>query len=328
MLPTPSDVHVDAVLTNVSVAYLQSADAFVAAKVFPNVPVQKQSDRYYTYDRGDFNRDEMEIRAPATESAGGGYRLDNTPTYYCPVYAYHKDIPDEVRDNADAVLNQNSEATQFCSLKALIKREKIFVTKFFTSGLWTTGYTATTASPGTNQVIRWNMSTSTPIEDIRLTKRTVMESTGFAPNKLVLGRAVYDALLDHPDIIDRLKAGQTPGGPAMANRVALAQIFEVGEILVMDSIQNTAKEGQTNSHSFIGGKHALLVYAAPNPGLMTPTGGYTFTWVGHIGAGALGNRITNFRMPQLKSDRIEIEMAFDMKLVSADLGVFFTSVVA
>jgi hypothetical protein len=41
--------------------------------VFPNIPVQKKSDRYYTYDRGDFNRDEMEERAPGTESEGSGY---------------------------------------------------------------------------------------------------------------------------------------------------------------------------------------------------------------------------------------------------------------
>ena len=41
--PTPRDVHVDAALTNISIAYKQSDDAFVAEKVFPVVPVGKQS---------------------------------------------------------------------------------------------------------------------------------------------------------------------------------------------------------------------------------------------------------------------------------------------
>ena len=78
--PTARDIHVNAPLTNISIAFLQTADTFVASKVFPMVGVSKQSDRYYTYERGDFNRDEMEKRAPGTESAGGGYNIDNTPT--------------------------------------------------------------------------------------------------------------------------------------------------------------------------------------------------------------------------------------------------------
>jgi hypothetical protein len=82
MNPTAGDVHVNTPLTNISIAYIQDAANFVAARVFPNIPVAKQSDRYYTYDRGEFNRDEMEERAPGTESAGGSYTLDNTPTYF------------------------------------------------------------------------------------------------------------------------------------------------------------------------------------------------------------------------------------------------------
>ncbi|MES0340719.1 MAG: hypothetical protein ABUK08_00225, partial [Candidatus Humimicrobiaceae bacterium] len=89
--PTAGDVHVNTPLTMISIAYLQNAMHFVADQVFPNIPVTKQSDRYYTYDRGEFNRDEMEKRAPGTESAGGSYTLDNTPTYYADVYAFHKD---------------------------------------------------------------------------------------------------------------------------------------------------------------------------------------------------------------------------------------------
>jgi hypothetical protein len=145
---------------------------------------------------------------------------------------------------------------------------------------------------------------------------------------LVLGKAVYDALIDHPDIVDRIKYGQTPGHPAMANLEALMKLLEVERILVMKAIENTAKEGATNSHSFIGGKHALLCYSAPRPGIMTPTAGYTFSWTSFVGAGQEGNRIKRFRLEQIESDRVEIQMAFDSKLVAADLGYLFLSVVS
>ena len=77
-LPTASDVHVNAALSNISIAYMQEASGFVADKVFPIVPVQRQGDRYFVYNRGDLLRSEAQLRAPGTESAGGGFRLDNT----------------------------------------------------------------------------------------------------------------------------------------------------------------------------------------------------------------------------------------------------------
>jgi Phage major capsid protein E len=328
MQPTPGDVHVNTPLTNISIAMLQSASDFVAARVFPNIPVSKQSDRYYVYNRGDFNRDEMEQRAPGTESAGGGYTVDNTPTYYANRYSFHRDIPDEVRANADAVLNPDREATAFVTHKALIKREKLFAANHFVTGKWGTDITGVASGPTGAQVLQWNDANSNPIEDVRTGKRTVRESTGIEPNKLVLGRPVYDRLLDHPDIIDRIKYGQTAGSPAKASLALLASLFEVEEILVMNAIENTAKEGQTAAHSFIGGKKALLVHSASAPGLMTPSAGYTFSWTGLMGAGGEGNRIRQFRMEALGVDRVEIDMCFDQKLVAPELGYFWNSVVA
>jgi hypothetical protein len=44
-LLTPSQVHIDAPLTNLTTAYVQSQDNFIADKVFPIVGVEKQSDK-------------------------------------------------------------------------------------------------------------------------------------------------------------------------------------------------------------------------------------------------------------------------------------------
>lgn len=327
MTPTPGDVHVNAVLTNISIAMIQSQANFVCDSVFPNIPVSKQSDRYYVYDRGEFNRDEMELRAPGTESEGAGYTVDNTPTYFAPVYAFHRDVPDQLRSNADSVLSLDREATMFVTHKALIKREKLWVAKYFKVGVWAMERGGVAATPTGDQFLQWNDAGSTPIEDVRRAKREMMENTGIEPNKLVLGRAVYDALLDHPDIVDRINRGQT-NGTAVVNKAALAALFEIGTIEVSNAIENTAKRGLTAAHSFIAGKHALLVYAAPAPGIMTASAGYTFSWTGHLGAGAHGGRIKSFRLEAIESDRIEIQMAFDQKLVSDELGYFFANAVA
>jgi hypothetical protein len=329
MQPTQGDVHVNTPLTNLSIAFLQNANNFIASRVFPNVPVQKRSDRYFTYDRGQFNRDEMQLRAAGAESAGGGYDIDSTPTYYCQKYALHKDIDDDTRANADAALNLDREAMAWLSHKALIKREKAWVGSYFNAGAWSFGRAGVASNPAVGtSVLKWSDPASTPIEDVRNAKRIVLESTGYEPNKLTLGKAVYDILLDHPDIIDRLKYGQTAGSPAMANRERLAQLFEVDEILVSSAIENTSQEGLANVHSFIMGKGALLTYSPAAAGLMTPSAGYTFSWTGRYGNGAEGNRVKSYRMENLDSDRVEIEICFDMKKVAADLGFFFDAIVA
>lgn len=336
--PGRGDVHINGPLTNISIAYAQDATNFVADRVFPVVPVSKQSDAYFTYARGDFNRDSAEERAPATESAGDTYTIGND-TYYARVYGIHKDIADQVRANADSPIDLDSEATMFVTHKGLIRREVAWVGKYFTAGApgdtWTfdvdgdgtdSGASFDPTDASNNQRLFWNNVSSTPIENIREGKRYVLEETGFEPNKLTLGKAVYDALVDHPDIVGRIDRGQTTG-VARQNLVTLADLFEVDEVLVMKAVRNTAAKGQTAAHSFIGGKNALLSYAPANPGLMTPSAGYTFNWSGMAGAGREGMRVKMFRMEHLSADRVELEMAFDQKLIAADLGYFFGGIV-
>jgi hypothetical protein len=334
--PTQYDVHVNVPLTNISIAYIQEETAFVASDVFPNIPVEKQSDLYYRYTRSEWNTDEMQDRAAGAESAGSGYALDHTPNYFCKIKALHKDIPDQVRANEDTVLSSDRDATLYLTQKSLIKRERDWATTYFAASVWSTQMSgisvgATGVQAGTSgTVLYWDNPSSTPIEDVRNAKRQIqLVSGGFRANTLVLGRSVFDHLLDHPDIVDRIKYGQTANpqlDPAIVNKRTLAELFEVKRIFVMDGVYNSAQEGATEDSTFIGGLNALVCYSAPNPGLMTPTAGYTFSWTGMFGMGPMGNRITTFRMEPLKSDRVELEMAYAFGLVDAGLGAFFSNV--
>jgi hypothetical protein len=335
--PTQYDVHVNTPLTNISVAYIQEEKSFVASEVFPNIPVEKQSDLYYKYVRGQWNTDEMQDRAAGAESAGSGYSLDHTPTYFCKVKALHKDIPDQVRANEDTVLSSDRDATLWLTQKSLIKRERDWTGQYFTAGVWTTqasgvttGATGVIAANTSNTVLYWDNPSSTPIEDIRNSKRQIqLASGGFRANTAVFSRSVFDRLLDHPDLVDRIKYGQTANpqlDPAIVNKRTLAEIFELERIFVMDGVYNSAQEGGTETNTFIGGLNALICYSAPNPGLLTPTAGYTFSWTGMFGMGPMGNRVSTFRMEWLKSDRVELEMAYAFGLVGAEFGAFFSNV--
>jgi hypothetical protein len=357
--PTLSDVHVNALLSNLSNMYAQEEDYFVARKVFPIIPVSNISDRYVVYSRADFNRNQMRKRAPGGLVANAGYRNDNTPSYLCDVWALGKTIDDQVRGNADAIYNLDAEATRFLTVQSLINREIAWASVFFTTSVWTnswsggsanssTGYPTAPASSTSSSytALKWSDPNSTPIQDIRTLKRIVQLTTTFRPNKMVLSRPVFDVLCDHPDFIDRVKYGGTNERPAKIALQALASVFEMDEVLVMDAIYNTAGEqagidsGATyapptynsgvnaaESNSFIAGNHVWIGYTPSAPGIMTPGCGYTFAWNGYFGATQAGERMSSYYFQPDRSTHVEIESAYVHKLVSADMGGFIANIV-
>lgn len=316
--PTLTQGHVDAILTNISVAYMQRQENFIASKVFPIISVDKKSDKYFVYRKNDWFRDEAQRRADATESAGSGYNLD-TDSYSADVWAFHKDVGDQTLANADAPLNPLREAAEFVTHRLLLRMENQFVSDYFTTGVW-----GTDAVGGSNFTQWSTYASSDPIGDIEEAKSDILSTTGFEANTLVLGYDVFRQLRHHPDLVDRIK--YTSSNNITADM--MARMFEVDRVLIAKAVKATNNEGATGAYSFTFGKNALLTHVAPSPGLLTPSAGYIFSWNGV--SGGIGTTIgtSQFRMEHLKSERIEAEMAFDNKVVASDLGYFFSAAVA
>lgn len=316
--PSPSDVHVDRALTDLSVRYSQANEGrFIASKVFPVVRSQSRSDKYFVYDRSYWLRTEAKKRAPATESAGIGYGV-TTDNFFAEVYAVHRDVDDQTRSNADSPITVDRDATDIVTEHLLLLQEQEWMSTYFGGSIW-----GTTVTGGTNFAKWSDYGTSDPIRDMRTAKTAILKSTGYEPNTLVLGHNVWDYLQDHPDYLDRVKYTQK----GVVGTDLVAGLIGVDNVYVSSSIKNTAAEGLTAAYSFNAGDHALLMYVAPSAGLNRPSAGYTFRWSGFIGTGGNGIRIKRFRMEEIESDRVEGETTWDQKLVAADLGYFWASAV-
>ncbi len=315
--PTVNSVHLDAVLTNMSVAYMQDANNFIADKVFPVVPVSKQSDVYYTYSKADFLRDEFKKVADGAASPEAGYNL-GTGTYYCDVWKLSHVIGDQRRANSDNPLDPDRDAVNFLTQQALIKRERQFVSDVFTTGVWGTDVTG-----GTGFTVWSDQSGSDPEVDIDTARETILKNTGLEPNTLVLGYQVYKALTRHPLVKEQYKYTSSDSiTPQM-----LAKTFDLGNIYISRAVYNSAAEGATASYGFAAGKNALLCYVAPSVGLMTPTAGLTMSWTG-MGGANVGVYRYDLRGMGRPADKIELAMAYDNKVISTDLGYFFSGAVA
>lgn len=325
-MPTKQQAHIDRALTNISVAYLQEESAFIAHRVFPAIPVKKQSDVYFKYDKGDFFRDEARVRSGASESAGGEYNVEADTPYYCKVHAFHKDVTEQDRANYDDPLDADVDATDFVSQKMLIRREVEWTNKYFVPGVWTTEITGKAASPaGDTEVLQFDKVGSDPIGIVAKAIVKMASQTGYRPNTIAMTPAVFYALKNHEEILDRIKYTQK----GIVTSDLLATLFEVENIYVAWSVVNSATQGAEDDIDFVMGNHMLLAYVNPRPALKKPSAGYLFAWTGLKGAGALGNRIVRLPMDMLGigTERIEGEIAFDAKVIAQDLGVFFKDIV-
>jgi hypothetical protein len=323
VLPEARSLYISQPLTNLSTAFFQDNRKYVADRVFPVVPVTKQAALFNRYKMDDWFRTIAGVRAPATQSAGGGWELD-TDSYYADVYAVHKDLDDQTLANADTVFNLDRDATNWVTDQLLLKRDRVFVDTFLKTGVWTTNVAGVGSGPGANQFLQWSVSGSTPITDILTQALLIEEKTGFRPNVLVIGARVLDQLLNHATILERIKYTER----GIASTDLLAALFQVDRVIVARATENTAPRGAAKSMAFMVNKTAWLGYAAPNAGLLTPSAGYIFAWNGLLGAGAFGTTISRWRMEEIKSYRVEGEMAWAMKVVAPDLGVFFDTAVA
>ena len=322
---TPSQVHLDVPLTNLTIAYAQEMTNFVADKVFGTVSVDKQSNKFYKYDREGLRHGDVKLLAPRTEVDRVGMSLSND-NYFAEVRGIGMDFDEQELANEDTMLEFRSQGANVLMEKVLIDREVRWADTFFKTGVWGTETTPANL---------WSdYRTSTPIVDVTNARREMqLKSGGFRPNKMLISREVMDVLIDHPDIISRISGGATTGSPALLNKEMLARVFAVDEVLVAEGIENTAAEGATESNAFLAGKQVALYYAPTAPGLMVPAAGYNFTWTAsELNASGFGTNILSFSDDALKrrgvAEQLQIKMSWDAKVVSADMGVFFNSIIA
>ena len=316
-----------------AVAWEQDEGNFVSGRVFPTIPVLKESDLYAIYDKGYFYRTgQMQPRPLGGRPPQTGFEITEG-NYRCVEWALEHLVDDRERANADQPLDPDISATILLTTQALIQRESLWSTAFFTTGIWGTDWTGVSSAPTGTQFLQWDQSGADPIQFIRNRANDILSKTGYRPNKIVLGTTAYEAFLNHPDVVDRLKYTMGPAAYASGNQInqVAASLLDLNEVLVPRGVQNTAHEGQADSIGFIASAtNVLLVYAAPAPSIRQPSGGYTFAYTGLIPGvtNAFGGVLMRGREELAHSDVFQIRASYTQQTVATDLGEVFQAVVS
>lgn len=326
----PGSVHIDTLLTSVSVGFLGSLTP-LSTQIFPVVPVTKQSNAYRIYPKSTFFRPNAKKRAPGTETVG--ISMGTTLGHYnADVWGLHADIDDDTRANADSDLTLDQDAVRLLTQGMMATREVAFAQRYLQPGVWGADITPAT---------KWDTASGDPAGDVNRAVKDFTVRNGIRPNTIVAGLNVHTALKNSPAIIERVK--YTNDGSVTT--AMLMNLFEMtgpgAKYIVADqvispevaSIMPTPVIGQYGNPDdvdleLICPDVFALFYVPPSPGLLTPAPGYTFNWSSRVPGGANEISTYNFRLNRIKSDRIETEMAYDQKEVCLSLGTMFSNVLS
>lgn len=317
--PDVGDLHVNSLLTNMSIGYI-NAD-YIADRGCPLLPVNKQSDIIPEYDKSYWFRDDARLRAPGGDLHIGEYKVTTTATYFARNFQWATKVTPEQIANADAPFRPEQDATRLVTDKLQLKREVQFASNFMATSKWGTD--------DDNSATDWDdFANSNPIDDAETAARTVRQAIGRRPNRAVMGDIVWSALKQHPLILDRISGGATPGSPATITRQLVAALFELDELLVASAIQTATDEGVAEAsatYTDVIDDDCLFVYVSPTPGIFVPSGMYTFYWRPLTGGGP--QFIRRIEDTKVNATIIDGQGYWDQKLTCSKAGYFFSDIV-
>lgn len=323
-MPPLSAVHIDRALTNISIAYMN--DTFVADLVAPPLPVDKESDKYFVYDREAFLRGSgfdakgnlKSLRRPRTEAVEDEYTLSSTP-YFAEEYARRQLVTDREVAQADMPLQPQIDATNVVTERMKIDNESAVAKTACTTTNYPTSNKVllTTGGSGTS----WASYTSTnslPLSNIRDGKIAVRKGILREPNRALFTVDAAQVLADHPDVKELVKYVHADA----LTSSGLPRVLRGLQVIEGSAQQATNNEGAATVTGNIwadenGTAVCLIFYASPDTGPRSVHFMRTFD-VKDATTGVRGISIRRYRDEPKKGEWVEGAMTRDWKMVATD----------
>lgn len=313
-------------LTNISIAHFQNDSFYAARKVFPIVRVPLQAAHYNIFGKGDLARDDMRDK-PIFGKVEPSIISQSEDTYSCKEKQIILGI-DQIGANNTArmgvpgVADPRLAKTRVIAEKMNIHLDAMFANSFFKSGVWSNEYTGTESDNSGKNFIKFDNGNSDPVKLILDLKREMLRQSRRRPNKLTLGANTFDALTQHPAIMERIKYTGTTANPAVVTERVLAELFGVEDVLVLESTYNAAAVGEETKMEFIcEPKGALLSYAPSTASIDEPSAGYIFAW--DMGLGGDLYYVDSYEGEKgTHTEYVEGMASLDMKKTGDDMAVY------
>lgn len=328
-MPQLANIHIDVALTNLSVAYVN--EDYVADKVFPVVPVEKRSDRYFLYNKDSFLRSSGvdkqgkpgSIRRPGARSTEVNFDVSTNP-FYCEQLARNYAFTDAEARLADAPLQPGIDATIALTEMITLDNEVAVASKVMKRA----NYAASNKAQLSSGTTSWAQNsqtagafTSFPISvDIPKAKKAVISSMVRSATHILLNYNASVTLSQNWEYLDKIKYVSKEG----LTNSGLAPV--IGGLSVIEARTQKANSAENTSPVSTGfvwtddqGQDAALVYYRPAtaPSLKMVALGLTFE-APDDSVNARGFLVKRWREEWIDAEKIEVRTTRDWRFVATD----------
>jgi hypothetical protein len=312
-------------LTAITLAYRNQQ--FISDLVLPRIPVDSSAFKWSKFTLADgFTIPDTRVGRKSAPNEIDWTATEQTDSVVD--YGLDDRIPQMDITNAMAAqavqgvmpIDPEARSTELLSDLIALDRENRVATTLFTLGTYPSAQRSTLS--GTTQ---WSdFTNSDPVQAIL----TALDTCLIRPNVAVFGQATWSKLRTHPKVTAAVypNGGNATGGGAAVSRQALADLFELDEVLVGTSWYNSAKPGQTASLTRLWGKHASFIYRAPQ--VVSPTGTVTFGFTAQWGDRIAGNIGNDASIGLRGGTRVRVGESIKEVIAANDAAYFFQNAVA
>lgn len=329
------NTHVDVLVTNQAMTFLQTDDRFLGVRDVPLLLVQEQSGILSVLDTDDLNRDEVKQRGRQSEAEKAGFGYKDVP-YKTDERSLEYDLNAAQAAGASPGRNPADVIPWALAYKGNLHIETRFSTTLWKNdATWYRVVTGAAAdNAGTDQAkdrVYWSDITKDPIPALRQEVDIFLKRTGMLPTKLRLGRELFTTLANHPLVRAQVAVMASGGSSATASFTPPATEMQLSALIgvpvsVGSAIQNLAGRGLPANNSFIlPSKSALLTYDAPQRIVTenTPTG---FARIAFNKLAPEGFQVRRFPRPEIGpggSEAHVLDLYFGFVIVDNKMGTYF-----
>lgn len=306
-----SKAYTSVALTNYSLAFFNDAADFIASKILPIFPVQKQAGKVFRY-----GKDALRI-VDTKRAIGGSYNkvnlsVEQTSLFFLEDYGLFGEILDEDITNAELAIDPEMDETEALTSRLMLDMEKKCADTITDPAIITHNVALTGGD-------KWNQpSTSDPFDDIIVGRNAVNLATGKEANTLIMGRDVLWTLTNHLLVRNRF-----PGSPKITPQMVIESIgalFGFEQVLIGKVKYNNSNLGAASQPlAGVRGDVCIVAYIETSPRKKSTTLGWTFTrtasWrVQRAGKAQIGKEAITNSIYSL----VVVNMPYDQVLVDTD----------
>lgn len=248
--------HINQRLSDTAFAFKQ--ENFAWSALFTEHPVDKGSDEYTVFDKGNLHKNVDDTMGKLTKARAIEIG-ETTTTYTVKNRALKGVIPQEDVDNADDPLNPKIDKTESVTSALLLARE-------IRAAALATGLATNTATPG----VKWTFVAGDPVTDIE----DAANGMFIRPNTAVISRDVWDKLKFNDKILAIIGGGFT--GIKMATPDLFRDAFGLDTVVIAGARKNANKDPKVTSLTRVWGKDMVLAFVDPRKGRDVATFGRLF----------------------------------------------------